>query len=162
MELTMKAKYIFTKYGHRRSDIEVSAIVPEIDPDYDVADIFLVDKYSSDGECKCFEAENLDEAVYFANHYFQTCVSPKKIMFSYECCEKFLDLALILDDPIMITRYQEKSIWHREAPYIPAPEKIDTKWGTFFNKRYRKFYQKQNKSCTYSPSSLIFNYGATW
>ena len=158
----MKAKYIFTKYGYRRSDLEVSAIIPEVDPDYDVADVFLVDKYSSDGESISIEADNLEEAVYFANRYFSTCVSPKNISFSYECCSNFLDLALILNDPIMLTRINEKTVWGDETPYIPAPVKIDTNWGTFFNKRYRKFYQKHKKAGVNSPSSLIFNYGTSW
>lgn len=158
----MKAKYIFTKFGYRRSDLEVSDIVPEIDPDYDVADVFLTDKYSSDGESICFEAESLEEAVYFANRYFSSCVSPKNIALSYECSVKFLDLALVLDDPDMLKRINEKNIWNNTAPYVPAPVKIDTNWGTFFNKRYRKFYQKHKKTGTNSPSSLIFNYGTSW
>lgn len=159
----MKAKYIFTKYGHRRSDLELSAIVPEVDPDYDVADIFLTDLYSDDGESKSFEAESLEEAVYFANRYFHTCVSPKNVSFSYECCDKFLDLALVLDDPIMLKRFQAKDYWNdTKVPYVPAPVKIDTNWGTFFKKRYRRFYQKQKKAGTYGPTSLTFNYGAMW
>lgn len=157
----MKAKYIFTKYGGRRSDLEISAIIPETDPDYDVADIFLTDQYSDEGESISYEAENLEDAIYFANHYFNTCVSPKNIQFSYECYENLVDLALVLDDPLLLTRIPE-SFFKKRIPYVPAPVKIDTKWGTHSNKRYRKFYQKYNKAGMYGPSSLIFDYGYPW
>ena len=157
----MKAKYIFTKYGSRRSDLEISDIIPETDQDYDVADIFLTDQYSDEGESISYEAESLEDAIYFANHYFGTCISPKNIQFSYDCYEKFVDLALALDDPLLISRIPE-SLFKSRAPYVPAPVKIDTKWGKYTNKRYRKFYQKQRKSDMYSPSSLVFDYGYSW
>lgn len=157
----MKAKYIFTKYGHRRNDLEISAIVPENDPDYDVADVFLTDYYSDDGECTAIEAENLEEAVYFANRYFHTCVSPKNIKLSYECYEKLFDIAFVLNDPYLI-KMTKWNVYGQEAIYVPAPIKIDTKWGTYCNKRYRKFYQKHKKSCSYGPDSLAIDYGSNY
>ena len=157
----MKAKYIFTKYGYRRNDLYLDDIVPEIDPDYDVADVFLTDLYSSDGETRSFEAESLEEAVYFANKYFQTCVSQKNVRFSYECWSKLTDLAFILDDPFLLKKVNI-AMYDQSAPYIPAPIKIDTNYGTFKNKRYRRFYQKHEKRNSFSPSSLVYNYSTVY
>lgn len=157
----MKAKYIFTKYGYKRNNIILNDIVPENTLDYDVADIFIVDLYSSDGETKCFEAENLEEALYFANRYFQACISPKNIDISYECWIKLTDLATVLNDPIMLT-IRNKNLYDQNLPYIPAPIKIDTCFGTFKNKRYRKFYQKYEKRNRYGYASPVFNYNTVY
>ena len=157
----MKAKYIFTKYGYRRNNLCLSDIIPETDSDYDVADVFITDLYSSDGETRSFEAENFEEAVYFANKYFSTCVSPKNIEISYECWDKLPDLVKVLDDQILLTKVHTP-LYDKNVPYCPAPVKIDTNYGTYKNKRYRKFYQKHEKMNPFMCLSQVFNYNTVY
>lgn len=157
----MKAKYIFTKYGNRRNNLCLDYIVPENDTDYDVADVFITDLYSSDGETMCFEAEDLEEAVYFANKYFHTCASPKNIEITYECWDKLAELSLILDDPSIMTKVHS-FLTDQNTPYVPAPVKIDTNWGRFKNKRYRRFYQRHENMNGLGAYSPVYNYSTVY
>ena len=149
----MKAKYIFTKYGYERNELELSDIIPETEADYDVADIFQMSIFSEDGEAASFEAESLEEALYYANRWFHTCVTEKKLMLSWECAEKLQDLAVILDDPYLPGQL-EYLYYDQEPPYVPAPRKI------YHSKKKRmlKYYGHDKQQEPYSPYSMIFDY----
>ena len=50
------------------------------------------------------------------------------------------------------------SISMRPVPYVPMPLKSNDKFGTYFNKRYRKYYQRFIKNHEFGSDSLIFDY----
>ena len=137
----MKAKFIFTKYGYRKSDVALKDIVPETDEDYDVADAFLIDFYADDGETVCVEAESFDEATWMANHLLGACASPKNILIEWN-----IDLNALKAFGLTPS--------YRMAHYIPAPIKMDQ----VGRKRYKKYYMGVNNGRPFSPDSLIFDY----
>ena len=128
----MKKKYIFTKTGYKKSDLKLMDMVPEYDEDYDVADVFLIDFHSDEGETISVEAENLDDAVYTANRWFGTCVTADKVMDEYE-----------VHDPCSYT-------------YVPLPVKIWKKDNKKWSKRSQKYYGHRREF--YAPGSVVYNY----
>lgn len=149
----MKAKYIFTKYGHKRDELELTYVITEDDPDYDVADIFISYENADDGDTACFEAENLEDAIYQANHWFRTCVTCKKISISVECAENADEAAWKLKDKTLWKRLK-KPYARTEAPYQPAPINI----GIFDKKRMNKYYGQNSQKRPYTPYSTAFDY----
>ena len=149
----MKAKYIFTKYGFDRNELELSDIIPETEPDYDVADVFQMNFYAEDGETASFEADNLEEALYCANRWFHSCVTLRNLQFSWECSEKIRDLAVIMDDPFLPGQ-MHSLFTDKQPPYVPAPRKIYQSK----KKRMLKYFGNDNQQEPYSPYSLIFDY----
>jgi len=140
----MKAKYIFTKIGYRKNDLEVMNIVPETDEDYDVADIFLSDYYSDEGETISVEANDLDEAVEQANRWFGTCATANNVLISYTCDNA---PALSQNDHYRDIPIPVKTLHHN----FP-------KWSTLTDKRTRKYYGKKTQRPVYDPEGLIFDY----
>ena len=149
----MKGKYIFTKYNHSRDELELSYVIPECDPDYDIADILISYGYSDDGDSKSFEAEDLEDALYQANHWFGTCVTWKKISFSVEFAENAGETAYKLNDKKLWKRVKAP-YFYIEAPYQPAPINI----AVFDKKRMNKYYGKNSQKLPYEPYSTAFDY----
>lgn len=128
-------KYIFTKYGYHKNDLKLNDIVSDMDEDYDVSDIFLIDFYNDEGETISVEAEDLEEAVYAANRWFGTCVTAENIRTADDWCR-----------------------WDWKSIYIPAPVKIMWKNDWRWTKRSKKYYGKKKRKCCYSPYSVCFDY----
>ena len=142
----MKAKYIFTKIGYRKNDLELMDMIFETDEDYDVADIFLTDYYSDEGETVSFEAESLEDAVYQANRWFGSCVTSNNIIVSYDCKVK-----------------KTGQFYEDHHRYIPAPIKHsisyqNVDWDRNTNKRARKYYGKKHQNRVYDPEGMVFDY----
>jgi len=147
----MKAKYIFTKFGPRRNDMEVSDIIPETDADYDAADIFQEFLYSEDGETITVEADDFEKAFERANRYFSGCLTWRKIGFSAECAEKLRDLALHTGDPMLLVRSQDLYS-DPTPPYVPAAWKFPF----YEKKRIRKYL---GKDYVFTPNSEVYDTG---
>lgn len=140
-------KYLFTKFGCRKNDLMLMDIVPDTDEDYDVADVFLIDYYSDEGETIGVEASNLEEAVYTANRWFGTCVTPNNLLIAPEC--------LVKASPKPVFRI---TIYEDEPYYVPAPVKI---WRTEkgkWTKRSKKYYSDHYRKAKFCPFSPVYDY----
>ncbi len=151
----MKHKYIFTKYGYRKNNVKLMEIISETDEDYDVADIFMIDYFSDEGETISIEAENLNEAIYAANRWFGSCVTSNNIRVS-----EMLDRNKFEEEEDPYTIWENQlwifgELFDEDPPYIPAPVKRNVRT----TKRYRKYYSDKWMKPPYGPHSAVFEYG---